>query len=85
MDVNATAERMGRRQGQGQSFLLRATNLGTLGYGGGRERDFTAFIKPGGFLGRSQTKKITKKIIKKDHKDELEYPQNQAISTQHPI
>ena len=35
MDVNATAERMGRRQGQGQSFLLRATNLGTLGYGGG--------------------------------------------------
>ena len=23
---------------------------------GERERDFTAFIKPGGFLGRSQTK-----------------------------
>ena len=62
-----------------------SAGLGLAGRVGLRERDFTAFIKPGGFLGRNQTKKLTKKIIKKDHKDELECPHNQALSTQHPV
>ena len=37
-------------------FIIIGIGSGVQSGIGGIERDFTAFIKPGGFLGRSQTK-----------------------------